>query len=278
MVSPAKSTEKDPGLIERLVQNRLSGDVATPVGSCLNNCRCLVEGQADYTFGLSDWHDATFEDAVAALEAAGVGRLRSDDHGAPAFIDPASTAAGLRKHRDVLAELAEGGGGKLLLATGHPVLLPHYACVAGALAVAGCVLLRPLADGTGTNARADGRRSVAYIDSVAVLFHDGAARHTHLPDYMEEMLDALGNDRPDLVVADHGFAGAAVEAGIRTLSIADVNDPALPLAQVRGRTDGVLLVDDGVKPDLFAPATEAVLAWAAPEGRLAPGVSTEQRP
>jgi hypothetical protein len=36
--------------------------------------------------------------------------------------------------------------------------------------------------------------------------------------------------------ADHGFAGAAIERGIPTLSIADVNDPALPLAQLRGRT------------------------------------------
>ncbi len=275
MVSPAKSTEKDLGLLERLVQNRLCGDVATPVGSCLNNCRCMIEGHADYTFGLSDWRDATFEDAVAALEASGVGRLRSDDDGAPAFIDPASTAAGLRTHHDVLAELAAAGGGKVLLATGHPVLLPHYGAVAAALARAGCLLLRPLEEAGTTGA--DGRRSVTYVDFVAVLFHDGAARHTHLSDYMEEMLDALGSDAPDLVVADHGFAGAAVEAGLRTLSIADVNDPALPLAQVRGRTDGVLLIDDGVKPDLFAPATEAVLAWACPGGEVPPGTLTEER-
>jgi hypothetical protein len=45
-----------------------------------------------------------------------------------------------------------------------------------------------------------------------------------------------------------------------------VNDPALPLAQARGRTDGVLLVDDGLPPHLFAPVTEAVLAWNAAGG------------
>jgi hypothetical protein len=44
------------------------------------------------------------------------------------------------------------------------------------------------------------------------------------------------------------MAGAAIERGIPTLSIADVNDPALPLAQVRGRTDGVLPIDDNLAP------------------------------
>ena len=96
------------------------------------------------------------------------------------------------------------------------------------------------------------------------MFHDRSLRHTHLPDYMEAMLDDLADDPPDLVVGDHGFAGAAIEAGIATLSIADVNDPALPLAQARGRTDGVLLIDDGLQPDLFAPVTQAILDRLGP--------------
>ena len=104
-----------------------------------------------------------------------------------------------------------------------------------------------------------GRCSVTYVDAVGVSCHDDAVRHTHLPDYMEAMLEDLGTALPDLVVADHGFAGAAIEAGIATLSIADVNDPALPLAQARGRTDGVLLIDDGLRPDLFDLVTRAVL-------------------
>ncbi len=79
---------------------------------------------------------------------------------------------------------------------------------------------------------------------------------------MEAMLDEVGGAAGvDLAVADHGFAGAAVEAGITTLSIADVNDPALPLAAARGRTDAVLLIDDGLDPPLFTPVTDAVLDW-----------------
>ena len=256
--------DEDPGLVDLLVRSRLCGDVATPVGSCLENCRRLVAGDADCTLGLSDWREASFDDAVAALEAAGGGRLRDHPGHAPAYIDPLGTLAGLRRHHAGLAGLAAGGGGKVLVATGHPVLLPHYGAVARALAGHGCLLLRPLGDGREFATTPEGRPcSIAYVDDVAALFHDGMVRHTHRGLYMEAMLDDIAGAPPDLVVADHGFAGAAIEAGIATLSIADVNDPALPLAQARGRTDGVLLIDDGLAPDLVAPVTRAVLAWDA---------------
>ncbi len=251
----------DADLVERLVQNRLCGEVATSVGSCVNNSRQLVAGHDDYTFGLSDWRQATFEDAVTAVEALGGGRLRDHADDAAAFIDPGGTLAGVRKHRDVLAELVGGGGGSVLVATGHPVLLPHYGTIARALARAACRLLQPLGDDEELTHPTAGRPcSIAYVDGVGALFHDGSVHHTHRPEYMEAMLESLGPSPPDLVIADHGFAGAAIAAGIATLSIADVNDPALPLAQARHRTDGVLLVDDGLRPDLFAPVTEAILA------------------
>ena len=80
---------------------------------------------------------------------------------------------------------------------------------------------------------------------VGILTDGREPRHTHWPDAMERM---LADETPDLVVADHGFAGAAIEAGIETLSIADVNDPALIVAQAQGRTDVVVVMDDHVDP------------------------------
>jgi hypothetical protein len=74
---------------------------------------------------------------------------------------------------------------------------------------------------------------------------------------MEVMLTA---ERPDLVVADHGFAGAAIEAGVETLSIADVNDPALIVAKAQGRTDIVVVLDDHVPADAYWPCFQAVAA------------------
>ena len=72
---------------------------------------------------------------------------------------------------------------------------------------------------------------------------------------MEIMLTA---GRADLVVADHGFAGAAIEAGVETLSIADVNDPALIVAKAQGRTDIVVVLDDHVPPENYWPCYQAV--------------------
>ena len=60
-----------------------------------------------------------------------------------------------------------------------------------------------------------------------------APRHTHDGEPMRRILRA---GRPDLVFADHGFAGAAIEQAVDAVSIADVNDPALIVARAQGRT------------------------------------------
>ena len=71
----------------------------------------------------------------------------------------------------------------------------------------------------------------------------------------------LAEDRPDLVFADHGFAGAAIERGVETISIADVNDPALlvatstragPRRHRHGRQRG--------SPDAYWPCFQAIAA------------------
>jgi hypothetical protein len=95
-----------------------------------------------------------------------------------------------------------------------------------------------------------------YWDGVAMLSDTREPRHTHWPYGMHRILDA---ERPDLVFADHGFAGAAVEAGVETIAIADVNDPALLVAQDQGRLDHVLVFDDHVDPDDYWPVFLALV-------------------
>jgi hypothetical protein len=80
-------------------------------------------------------------------------------------------------------------------------------------------------------------------------------RHTHWPYAMHRVLD---DETPDLVFADHGFAGAAIEAGVETISIADVNDPALLVARAQGRTEHVLVFDDHVSPEDYWPISVAL--------------------
>jgi ABC-type uncharacterized transport system substrate-binding protein len=70
----------------------------------------------------------------------------------------------------------------------------------------------------------------------------------------------LAETTPDLVIGDHGFAGAAIEAGIDTVSVADVNDPALIVAHALGRGDAVIVMDDNVAPDAYWPCLQAIAA------------------
>jgi hypothetical protein len=247
-----------------LVANRLTGRVATSPASTLDNCARLVAGEPRYTFGLSDWRDATVREAVDAVRSlCGGDPGGSEDLDGEGFIDPAATMRGITRHRQVLADAAAAGI-RILLATGHPTgLLGHYTALARALQHAGCELRIALDDTTVRTAESRRRRDIRFIDGVACVSDGGSLLHTHRSDYMEALLDAL-DDGVELVIGDHGMAGAAIERGIRTLSIADVNDPALPLAQMRGRTDGVLPIDDNLAPRLFLPATEAMLSWSQP--------------
>ena len=246
-------------LLEHLVKSGLAGEVATSRGSTRANCRKLVDGKADYTFGLSDYLDATVEEAIDAVRAVCGGDPTAGAPNDPGWIEPDATLKAVERHRERLEAMAAGPA-RVLLATGHPTgLLPHYAAIGRALR--GCELLTPLDDTWLTHDWRHRKVGLRFLDGVACVFDGGALLHTHRSVFMEAMLDAVG-EPPDLVVGDHGMAGAAIERGIATLSIADVNDPALPLAQQRGRTDAVLPVDDNLAPRLFVPVTEAMLAWA----------------
>ena len=53
------------------------------------------------------------------------------------------------------------------------------------------------------------RRRIRYVGGVATIGTGGDLLHTHAPEPMQALLDAADEPAPDLVVADHGWAGAA---------------------------------------------------------------------
>jgi hypothetical protein len=248
-------------LRDHLVASRLAGDVATTRGHTRANCRKLVEGHPEYTFGLSDYRTATAGEALAAVVAVCGGDPSTGAADDPGWIEPDATLKQIERHRQRLAAFVSAGGGRVLLATGHPTgLLPHYAAVAHALQAHGCEVLSPRDDTWIDHDWRGHRLGIRFLGGVGCVFDGGALCHTHRGVFMEAMLEEV-NGNCDLVIGDHGMAGAAIEQGIPTLSIADVNDPALPLAQLRGRTDAVLPIDDNLSPRLFVPVTEAILDW-----------------
>ncbi|TMK97293.1 MAG: phosphatase, partial [Actinobacteria bacterium] len=170
-------------------------------------------------------------------------------------IDPFRVLAACERAGRRLAEAAARGE-RVVLATGHPAgLILLYMAVAGLLEDEGARVIRP---GSGRSWREMGRhREIRYFHGAAALTDRAGTLHTHGAGPMEIILNEA---RPDLVFADHGFAGAAVEAGIETLSIADVNDPALVVAKHQGRTDVVIVMDDNVQPESYWPCFQAMAA------------------
>lgn len=250
-------------LADHLVHARLAGVVQTSPRSTVNNCHRLVRGHERYTFGLDDWRELTLEQAVGAVRTlCGGDPMAADDPDGSGWIDPEAALAGIDVHRRRLREAADSGGLRVVLATGHPTgLLAHYQALARALQQHGCLLLAPRDDEWIDWDRTGRRLGVRFLDGVACVHDGGSLRHTHRSVFMEAMLASLDVAAVDLVVADHGMAGAAIAAGLPTLSIADVNDPALLVAQARGRTDGVLPIDDNLAPAKFVPVTAAMLDW-----------------
>jgi histidinol phosphate phosphatase hisN-like protein len=241
-------------LADALLQGRIAGTVTS---HDRHNVRWkvarLVEGDPDLQFGLTGLQGPTAREVLAMVgDEAGFDAdpLLRDD---PVPIDPWKVLASLEAAGRRLALAAERGE-RVIAATGHPVgLILLYMSVGELLLERGAKLLRPL---EAVPWREDGkRREIRYLHGIAVLNDRASSIHTHRPDAMERMLEEV---RPDLVFADHGFAGAAIEAGVETVSIADINDPALVVAKHQGRTEVVVVMDDNVRPEDYWPCFQAI--------------------
>jgi hypothetical protein len=243
-------------LLRDLVEGRVAGTATHPLDNVRGNIAMLMEGDPDKQFGLSGLPGAlTFEDILHLVEeSAGVPIDREARYG-PVEIAPEPILEACLAMGERLAKAAAGGE-RVVLATGHPVgLALLYRGIDRLLAERGADVL---VLGRGARWRDPNVSHDWFIDhygGVAMLTDGREPRHTHRPDAMERM---LGEATPDLVVADHGFAGAAIEAGVETVSIADVNDPALLVARALGRTEVVVVMDDHVAPDAYWPCFQAI--------------------
>jgi hypothetical protein len=247
---------------EELARALIEGGVAGPAGhphhNVFGNIRMLVEHDPDKLFGLSGMPEPFgFEDIVRLVgEASGVPIDALATEGSP-DIDPGAALDACQQVGERLAEAARRRE-RVLFATGHPGDLdPLYGAIAELAAARGARIVRP-GEGIFWSDLGAGRRwTIAFHGSVGMVTDEERPRHSHRPEPMEVMLTA---ERPDLVVGDHGFAGAAIQAGVETLSFADVNDPALIVARAQGRTEVVVVLDDHVPADAYWPCFQAVAA------------------
>jgi hypothetical protein len=242
-----------------LVEAEIAGPrVSHPLDNVLEHIRQLYEGDPDKQFGMTGLAGALSPGKI--LELVGGEAGFEPDHAAthgPVPVDPDHVLDRCEAVGDRLA-FACRRGETAILATGHPVGLAHlYSEVGRELVRRGAKPIRPA---EGQRWRERGHHhwwQIRYLGWLAVLTDKASARHTHSGEPMRRM---LAQEEPDVVFADHGFAGAAIERGIDTVSIADVNDPALVLARAQGRTEAVIVMDDNVQPDTYWPCFQAIVS------------------
>jgi hypothetical protein len=228
-----------------LVATRIAGSVRTPVADVLRKAELVAAGDPEHCFGLSGMTRYSSQDVLDQVQIQfGWSHTEGEPSLGPTWIDPELLLDELDRAAERLRRAADNGE-QVVFATGHPTgVLSLHQQICTALRNAGAKVSRP-GDGTAFRLR-EQRRQVRYVQNVAVLASGANLYHTHDSHPMELVLDQAGD--VDLVVGDHGWAGAAAERGIDVVALADVNDPALPMARAEGRASVVLPMDDNVLP------------------------------
>lgn len=246
---------------DHLVTARIAGDVATPRQSNVRNMRRLADGDPDVWFGLTP-AALSFQDVLDVMhERAGTSPDPAHETGADT-IDPDKTVERLHAMAARLAKAARDQE-DVFVATGHPAgIFAIHLPVAQALREAGCQVLTP--DAGADVSYQDRQRQLRYLGGVGVVSRHGEVNHTHSPVPMRHLLDR--GLRPGLVLADHGWAGAAGEAGIDTVAFADSNDPALFVGEADGRIAVCVPLDDNVLPHLYQPLADFLVGTIRPNG------------
>jgi hypothetical protein len=255
-------------LRKHLVAQRIAGDVATSRADNLRKYAMFADRAPGAMFGLEPTGRWDFAD-ILDLMARRVGVSPDPEYRlGPDRIDADLTIAGLDRMAERLAAAAATPGARVIVATGHPSgLLPVHLAVVAALRNRGARILTPAPGwsyqaGTGTGSA---HREIRYVDEVAMVSNRGELNHTHSPRPMEAMLRSLaeaGEPPPDLVVGDHGWVGAAGQAGVTAVGFADSNDPGLFVGEEEGTVAVAVPLDDNVAPHLYAPVSGYLLSAA----------------
>ncbi|WP_432069077.1 phosphatase [Streptomyces sp. AA1529] len=252
-------------LTSHLVRARIAGDVATPRENNLSHYRKLANGDRHYWLGLELGERWADEQDVLAVMAERCGVNDDPDYrSGQDTIDPELTVAALDRAAAELRKAAEAHA-RVLFATGHPgALLDMHGTLATALRSAGCDIVR-----TPLRVFAD-EGVIVQFQGVAVYERGASLWHTHSPQPMAGVLLGLeqaGEPLPDLVVADHGWAGRAAQQGLTTVGFADCNDPALFLGEAEGTLEVAVPLDDHVvDPRYYEPMTAYLLSAAGLAG------------
>jgi hypothetical protein len=215
--------------------------------------RRVEHGAPSALCGLPAFPGLTREQVAAAVEVV----YGWEGDGPRARIAPARTVDGFTAAVTRVLEVARGGG-RLAFATARPAALLQLQrrLAARAAAEGADVLAGQETAGFGPN----GRR-VRWIDHVAVLTDGAALLADDSVEAAEEWLFTLA--RPDLVVADHSYAGVASASGLEVIAFADLDAVALAVAAWQGRALRIVPLDDRRPPSAYASLLDLLESLAS---------------
>lgn len=183
------------------------------------------------------------------------------------YISPSSTIKGLKAMANTIRRVSREHG-SVTFATGHPgSMIDCYTELAGLVRELGGHVM-DLARGQ-LVFQGEDQDHVHVADSVngvGILSDTCAALHSHDSRAMELMLNSA-KKLPNLVIADHGFAGEAINRGIPTIAIMDTNDPGLAVAKCLGANVIIVPMNDNRPNVVTREAAELVKQMVFESGR-----------
>jgi hypothetical protein len=221
------------------------GWINTTVRDVERKARMLAAGDPSVLFGLGSLLPTSVDEIFASLNA-----LAEWD-----FANPNGSRGRSWVSPDRFVLCAEAAAERLRYAceqrqrvffgTGHPTgPIELYVRLADALRARGADVVR-VADGDSFEGYVGGAQ-IRYVCGIACVSMGGDLAHTHSARPMEYLFGS--GMSVDLVVGDHGFAGAALARGTDAIAMIDTNDPALVLAWGRGLPVWPILCDDNRPP------------------------------
>jgi histidinol phosphate phosphatase hisN-like protein len=216
----------------------------------------LVSEDASVLFGLGKLMPTSLEEIFGALNRLAVWDFENPNgSGGRSWVSPDEVAAHAVRAADRLAVACDRGE-SVFFGTGHPTgPLEMYVRLADAMRARGAKIMR-VAEGEAFEGYVGGAQ-LRYVCDVACVSMGGDLVHTHSARPMEFLL--TNGLAADLVVGDHGFAGAALARGIDAIAVIDTNDPALVLAWSRGLPVVPILCDDNRPPGSYEALTRFIV-------------------
>ena len=246
---PDLATEREPrattgpSLREQLKQHHVAGrSMRYGRDEVLGTMRRIEHGAPSALCGLAPFTGLARAQIAAAVEFV----YGWEGDGPRARIAPSHTIDGFTAAATRVLEVARGGG-RLAFATARPAaLLQLYRRLAARAAAEGAEVLA----GEESSSFGPSGRRIRWIDQVAVLTDGAALLADDAVDAAEEWLFTLA--RPDIVVADHVYAGVASSSGLEVVAFADLDAVALAVAAWQGRAVRIVPLDDRRPPVAYA--------------------------